>query len=316
MSPVSRRVCQRPGNLCHHGSGRARETSPPGARVGRARVLRMRTARVRMLCAAAGVLVVLLLGAGCASQQPTSAAAGCLRVSSAALRQHRALTSVPAACGRLGKAQLASVVAAAVAAAAKHEYGKPLMRARLRTLGPLLPRLRPGTETGPAPPGPAPAGQGTGLPLDLAALAAWLVTAGLGTAMMARWIFRGGLRGARSRVGGRAAMNFAHLGLALAGLATWIGYVVTGLGALSWAGCVFLMPVTGLGMSLLLRLPVQAPVAMAAVATITPGPAPVPTLPARPGRATRGPGVLIVVVHVTFAVVTMLLTLLAAVGAG
>lgn len=301
-----------------HASGLTRDvpaTRRPGA--AGSNVMRVRVTRVRVLAAA--VLAAGLLAAGCAPQPVASAAAAdCLRVSTMALTRHSALRSVPAACGRLGKTRLTAVVAAAVAAAARQQHGKALMRARLRTLGPLLPRLRPGTGTGPAPPGPAAGGegggQGGGLPLGLAALAAWLVTAGLGTAMMARWIFRGGIRGARHRAGGRAAMNFAHLGLALSGLAIWAGYLLTGLSGLSWAACLFLLPVTGLGMSLLvLRLPGQAP---AAVAALAPGQSPGLAIVARPGLAARPPGVLIIAAHVAFAVATMLLTLLAAIGSG
>jgi hypothetical protein len=277
-----------------------------------------RAARLKALSAVTGVLAVLLFGAGCAVQRPAPgmAVSGCLRVSIAALRQHASLKSMPAACSKLGKAQLTSVVDAAVAATAKQERGKLLMRARLRTLHPLLPYLRPDTGTGPVPLQPTAAGQGTDLPRGLTALAAWLVTVALGTSM-GRWIFRGGLRGIRGRTGRKALMNVTHLGLALAGLATWIGYVVTGVGWLSWAGCVFLLPVTGLGMSLLLlRLPVRAPTAMAAVATIMPGSPAVLTVPAGPSRDARGPSAVTVAVHVTCAVVTMLVALLAAIGNG
>lgn len=266
--------------------------------------------------AVAGLLLAGLLAAGCAQQLPrTASVTGCLRVSVAALRQHAALTALPGPCKGLRHARLTSVADAAVAAVAGPAHGKRLMRARLRELSPLLPHLPPGTGAGPVPL-TAPAGGGGGLPLGAAALAAWLITVGLGTGMMARWVTRGGLRHAAGRAGARPVMNFAHLGLALAGLASWIGYLTTGLGALAWTACLLLLPVTGLGMSLLLlRLPARSPAATAALAVPVPaGPLLVQVPASRP--ATSGPAVLIVAAHIVFAVATLLLTLLATVGSG
>lgn len=189
-------------------------------------------------------------------------------------------------------------------------HAKPLMRESRRELRPLLPHLAGGL---PAPVGaPAPAGLPGGPPAGLDALAAWLITVGLGGAMMTRWMTRGGLRrGLAGRPGSRPVMNLAHLGLAVAGLLTWIGYLATGLAGLAWTGCVLLLPVTGLGMSLLVVRPAERPVT-ATVAAATPG----GTVPA-PGLPTaRHLPVLVLAAHVAFAVATMLLALLAAVGAG
>ena len=93
--------------------------------------------------------------------------------------------------------------------------------------------------------------------------------------MLARWIARGGLR----RTGGRArplpAMNVAHFGLALAGLAAWVGYLVTGLTAVAWIACVFLLPVAGLGMVLVSRwFPERSltDAVVAAAPSVTPAP--------------------------------------------
>ncbi|MGE5133622.1 MAG: hypothetical protein ACM32E_12025 [Gemmatimonadota bacterium] len=235
----------------------------------------------------AAALLAGLLAAACTHQParpPRASVGSCTRSSVSALRHRTALTSLPAACQGLSRHQLYAAADAAVRTLAGTVHGKNLRRARMRELSPLLPPLASAARQGrPAVSGPA--GTGPGLPLGLAALAAWLVTAGLGLLLMARWLTRGGLRRLpRARV----AMNLAHLGLSLAGLAAWAGYLVTGAAALAWAGCAALMPVTGLGMSLLLlRTPWRR------------------RLPA-----------FTVAAHVALAVVTLLLVLLAAVGSG
>jgi hypothetical protein len=244
--------------------------------------------RPAMAGALAAALLAGLLAAGCAHQpvRPRHATVGsCTRFSVTALRHHTALTSLPAACQGLTRHQLYAAAEAAVRTLAGTMRGKTLRRARMRELSPLLPPLASAVRQAGRPAVPGPAGGGPGLPLGLAALAAWLVTAAVGLLLMARWLTRGSLRRLpRARV----AMNLAHLGLSLAGLAAWAGYLVTGAAALAWAGCAALMPVTGLGMSLLLlRTPWRR------------------RLPA-----------FTVAAHVALAVVTLLLVLLAAVGSG
>lgn len=235
---------------------------------------------------AAGLLAGLL-AAGCASQpagQRRATVHSCARFSVSALRHRVTVTSLPAACQGLTRRQLYAAADAAVHTLAGTMHGKNLRRARMRELSPLLPPLASAARQAGGRTVSGPGGGGPGLPLGLAALAAWLVTAGLGLLLMARWLTRGGLRLPRARV----AMNLAHLGLSLAGLAAWAGYLVTGAAALAWAGCAALMPVTGLGMSLLLlRTPWRR------------------RLPA-----------FTVAAHVALAVVTLLLVLLAAVGSG
>ena len=239
--------------------------------------------------ATAGVLAATLLSgllaAGCAPPPASPRRAtvrSCTRFSASALRHHVTVTSLPAACQGLTRRQLYAAADAAVRTLAGTMHGKTLHRARMRELSPLLPPLASAARQAGRPAVTGTAGGGPGLPLGLAALAAWLVTVGLGLLMMARWLTRGGLR--LSRV----AMNLAHLGLSLAGLAAWAGYLVTGASALAWTGCAALMPVTGLGMSLLLlRTPWRRRMPAFTVAA-----------------------------HVALAVVTLLLVLLAAVGSG
>jgi hypothetical protein len=131
--------------------------------------------------------------------------------------------------------------------------------------------------------------------LGWAALAAWLVTVGLGVSMMARWITRTGRRGAPPGRRGRGpALNFTHLGLAVTGLLTWISYLATGVTGLAWAGCGLLLTAASLGMSLVF-LGGQS------------GDDP------RPGG--HRPAV-VIAAHITAACTTILLATLAAIGAG
>lgn len=248
-----------------------------GSRAGRARI----TAAV----------LAGLLAAGCAAGpagRPPARLAACIQAGTNALRHHITLTSLPAACQGLSPAGLSYAAGAAAAAVASTGTlrGKILMRARRRELSPLVPHLA--AQTLPRGQPPAAASGAGGPPARLAALAAWLVTVGLGLWLMAGWLTRAMLRRPAGRGWSRLRMNLCHLALALAGLLSWVSYLLTGLPALAWLACVLLLPVAGLGMALLfLRLPGRRPRSALAVAA-----------------------------HVAVAVVAMLLTLLAAVSAG
>jgi hypothetical protein len=86
------------------------------------------------------------------------------------------------------------------------------------------------------------------------ALITWLVTAGLGFYMLATWARAGGVR---SGPGGAShfppPVVFGHFLLAAAGLVVWIIYVATDQDALSWVALVILVLVAGLGDVLVLR---------------------------------------------------------------
>ena len=174
------------------------------------------------------------------------------------------------------------------------------------------------------------------LGMDIAALIAWLVTAGSGGYLLGSWLSHGGTL--RSRAGGTGsppAVIIGHFGLALAGLVIWVVYLVAGWTALAWTAVGVLLPVAGLGM-----------------ATLTIGLPGLPGLPGRPvpavaGSTAAGPGAgagagsvaadradtlavaggrgpagsakrrlspLVVVGHGALAVTTILLVLLAALG--
>jgi hypothetical protein len=88
-------------------------------------------------------------------------------------------------------------------------------------------------------------------PLGVAALTVWLFTAGVGAYMLRTWIARGGLRRQRATgVGAPPALVFGHPSAALSGLAIWVGYLITGLDALAWAGVGLIAAAITLGISM------------------------------------------------------------------
>jgi hypothetical protein len=84
--------------------------------------------------------------------------------------------------------------------------------------------------------------------LGYATLIAWLIAGAAGLYMFRTWLSRGGLSHQRShRDGLPPVVIFTHLGLGAVGLCAWVGYLVTGLGALAWTAVGLLMPGIGLG---------------------------------------------------------------------
>jgi hypothetical protein len=275
--------------------------------------------------AAAGVILAGLLAAGCghgpaAPQPPT--VQSCTTFGINALEHHVTVTSLPAACRGLTRAEVNYAIGQALYAMAGNVHGKAQRRALLLKLSPLLAHLVSTVPAQPAQPLPAPAAaRASGPSLGLAALISWLITVGLGAWMMVRWIARGGF--GRARRGDAVlppSVTFAHFGLAVAGLLAWIAFLATGLAGLAWAACALLLPVAGLGMVLVLWLPERSPAAAPLPAAPVPaaqavpaavGPAPAPT---RPGRTSEHPPVPVAAAHGVFAVATILFALLAAVG--
>ena len=95
-------------------------------------------------------------------------------------------------------------------------------------------------------------------------------------------------------------MIFAHFGLATTGLLAWIAYLVTGLTSVAWIASALLLPVTGLGIAVLLASLAERPLTATAVQG---GPPPA-----------RHPPSAIVAAHGVFAVATILFAILAAIG--
>jgi hypothetical protein len=85
-------------------------------------------------------------------------------------------------------------------------------------------------------------------PLAVAAVIAWVLTAGIGLYMLRTWITRGGLRRQRATgVGVPPAVVFSHAGAALTGLLVWVGFVKTEWDPLGWLGVGLVTTAIGLG---------------------------------------------------------------------
>lgn len=150
--------------------------------------------------------------------------------------------------------------------------------------------------------------------MGIAALVAWVVTALGGFVMLGQWIRRGGLRQQRSGATRfSAGLVFSHFGLAAGGLVVWIAYLLTGQDRLAWVAFVLLIPVALLGFILLARwIPVYRGRAVAAGAPRAGASAGSVSGEAEP--AERHLPVPVVVAHGLFAVVTVVLVLLTALG--
>jgi hypothetical protein len=258
--------------------------------------------------AAGAVLAAMAAGCSGAPAVPRSSVTSCAQFGAEAIRRHVTVTAVPAACRGLSQVEVNVAVGRALRAAAGGARGKVRQRQLIARDSAYLVGLIhavPAPASAPAapPPGPPSRGAPSRTALGLAALAAWLVTVGLGLSMMARWITRRRRRGVQPGQGRGPVLNFTHLGLALTGLLVWICYLVTGVTGLAWAACGLVILVAALGMTLVFpaadRAPVPSPV------TALAGPAPAP--------ARRAP-VLVVAAHITAASITILLTILAAIG--
>jgi hypothetical protein len=172
------------------------------------------------------------------------------------------------------------------------------------------------------------------LPLDLAALAAWAVTVAAGTWLLAGWIAGGGLRRGYARVAGvPRAVIVGHFTLALTGLVIWIAFLATSVPALAWVSVAVVLSVAGLGMATLAgglpeqRRPTGGPLEPQPAATPSPAPAGATTsatsrsvgsAPARTAAIVvpAGKPLTVIVLHGALASATILLVVLAAIGAG
>jgi len=211
--------------------------------------------------ALAGGILVALFAAGCAASSggaPQHTVQGCAAYGLHAIRHHVTVTWKPAPCQGLSKAEVNQAVALAVVRAAG-DARKAIRRKREGEAAPylahLVSALPPGASASPSGARSA-AASGRDLPMSIAALIAWLVTAGSGAYVLGSWIAGGGTL--RRRAGGAGtgsppALLLGHFGLALCGLALWAAYLVTGWAALAWAAVGVLLPVAGLGMATLVN---------------------------------------------------------------
>jgi manganese efflux pump family protein len=90
--------------------------------------------------------------------------------------------------------------------------------------------------------------------MSIAALITWIITAGVGSFMLIRWVTRGGIRKAEGAgTHFPPARVFTHFGLAAVGLILWIVYLVTDNTLLAWIAFADLVLIALLG-GLLVRI--------------------------------------------------------------
>ena len=158
--------------------------------------------------------------------------------------------------------------------------------------------------------------------MSIAALITWIVTAGFGFFMLIRWATRGGVKkvdGAGTHL--PPVRVFSHFGLAAAGLIIWIIYLVTDSTILAWIAVVDLVIIATIGVVMVRQWAKDGRAAMAAAAAEAGG-ANAGTVEAR--RVDAGTVDLAeqhiprppVVLHGIFAVSTLILVLLTALGVG
>ncbi|MFR9794074.1 hypothetical protein ACL07V_36515 [Streptomyces sp. MB22_4] len=149
--------------------------------------------------------------------------------------------------------------------------------------------------------------------MDIAALITWVVTALGGFYMLGTWIQRGGIHQQQSGTSRLPApVVFGHFALAAIGLVVWIVYVIADKSALAWTSFGLLLPVAVLGFVMLAR---WIPVYRDRAATEAPA---APTASGAGGTvpAERYFPVAVVLAHGLFAVATLVLVLLTALGIG
>jgi manganese efflux pump family protein len=217
--------------------------------------------------AVAGGMLAALSAAGCGAQATGAAAGGagasgasvqvCAAYGVHAIEHHITVTWTPAPCRGLSKAEVNQAVAMAVVRVAgdASKVGRRKRAAEAATyLEYLVTALPSGTSSLPAASRSSASGGGKDLAMGVAALFAWLVTAGSGAYVLGSWITQGGSlrhRAGSTSTGSPPTVIFGHFGLALSGLVIWVAYLVTGWAALAWTAVGVLLPVAGLGMATL-----------------------------------------------------------------
>jgi hypothetical protein len=276
----------------------------------------------------AGLLAAVLV-AGCSggARAPSRATTGtCYAFAVQALERHVTVTTVPRACAGLSHEQIDLAVTRAIRTVAGPHAKVAGRRLAHRELPYLVHLIKAAPVPAPAPLTAPSARPSSGTPLRLAALAAWVATMLAGSWLLAGWLVRGGLRRRESRGGVPPAVVVGHFTLALAGLGVWIAFVVTGVAAVAWVAVGVILAIAGLGMATLAGgLPGAAD-----AGPDTPGPAAAPTT-GREALAVEAPAleapvleapvrvgkpVTLIVVHGALASATILLVVLAAIGAG
>lgn len=289
----------------------------------------------RTLAVAVLAVTAALPAAGCSGQPGTSRAtvAACYAFAVQALTQHVTVTSVPAACTGLTHEQINLAVDRAIRAVVgphRKVVARRLAHQEAAYLSYLVTVVPP---RAPAPQVAGPGAPSSRLPLDLAALAAWAITVAAGTWLLAAWVAQGGLRRRYARVAGvPRAVVVGHFTLALTGLVIWIAFLATSVPALAWVSVAVVLSVAGLGMATLAgglpeqRRPSDGPLEPQPATAASPAPAGaagarsrgVGSAPARTAAIVvpAGKPLAVIALHGALASATILLVVLAAIGAG
>jgi len=270
--------------------------------------------RLAAALAVAGVLPATVLMAGCAASPAARPATteSCFAFGVRALKRHETVTSLPPACTGLTRQQVNTAVGRAI-----REVVGPLAKAPSRSRALAESRYLAGlvrsVPTRQALSRPAAGRSTAGLPATLAALAAWIATASAGLYLLAGWLGRTKSGRRRFRAAGLPpAVLGGHASLGLAGLGVWIAFMATSQQVLGWIAVGITFVLAGLGMATLLgansdpprpdALAPESQRASAEAASLT-----------RP--SVRAP-VLVIALHGVLATTTILLVLLAVIGAG
>jgi hypothetical protein len=235
----------------------------------------------------------------------------CVAYAYAAIERQQPITATPAACQGLSRAQVNQAASTAIRmsltsgtkSARRRQAGAAARWTRALITGPVpVPAASPATARPPAgriadgAPGALGLGGVSELAAKAGALLAWLAAVASGGWMLARWLVAGGRPQRRTMTAAPPAVILGHVGGAALGLVLWACFMLSGWVALAWTALAILVPVSGLGMSvLLLGLP-----------------GPLRTRAAGRGRIPA----LAIAAHGVFAVTALLLVLLATIGAG
>jgi hypothetical protein len=264
-----------------------------------------------------------MLAAGCSAGLPApyrATAQSCFAFGVRALERHITVTTGPRACAGLSHAQVNEAVARAVrdVTGARHRAAaRHIAQQEGRYLGQLIAAVPPPR---PAPLAVAPARQSADLPVSLAALAGWILTAAAGSYLLAGWLGPGGLRRRARAAGVPPAIIVSHFALAVAGLGIWIAFVAADLAVLAWIAVGLLLLIAGLGMATLVTGLPEAAATGGPEAAAARGPAGQSSQLATQlaGAAVAGrprAPVTVIAAHGVLATATILLVLLAAIGA-
>lgn len=147
--------------------------------------------------------------------------------------------------------------------------------------------------------------------MSIAALIAWVITAGGGFVLLGTWIAKGGMRAPRASQLPPAVL-FGHFALAAAGLVVWIIYLIVDSAVLAWIALGLLVLIAVLGFTMFVRwIPSYQARRTVTAGADGPGATAADAVPAEQHFP-----VAVVGAHGVLAVATVVLVLLSALGVG